>query len=386
MLDERNAFDAEVYRDEMGLDDEGKEDQRINIGKWVLRYLFANLIAVEIRRDKEYRYSLEVQMAERKRKMDEENSKRRPLHITLPPPAMIASHQTPRQRTYESIMTPGIALATPAPIYEPTSTKTSIMSPNDNDVAGIFGPTKDYFSGAPTTNGEETPSETPNSPEPTKESTFMGRLKSFGTKKLVLKSEKDDVSSPQTTNGADKEDEKLDEETNGSTPAKDSPYTIADVLSTIRKTYETALNPIEGEKSEESSVSSLKVLEDGRLRSAITPSMPEDTPVIRPSQDTIILIAEQKVSVDGSMDLYRGTVASVGDDIDILESIAPGWLGELLLLVCPITSLIQDKLPRKEVVKISFSLKPHSSSSLPDMLAGYSPIQDINKKLAIKRE
>jgi len=168
---------------------------------------------------------------------------------------------------------------------------------------------------------------------------------------------------------------KLDEETNGSTPAKDTPYTIADVLSTIRKTYETALNPVDGEKSEESSVSSLKVLEDGRLRSAITPSMPEDTPIIRPSQDTIILIAEQKVSVDGSMDLYRGTVASVGDDVDILESIAPGWLGELLLL---------DKLPRKEVVKISFSLKPHSSSSLPDMLAGNSRL-NANRMLRARK-
>jgi hypothetical protein len=33
------------------------------------------------------------------------------------------------------------------------------------------------------------------------------------------------------------------------------------------------------------------------------------------------------------MDLYRGTVASVGNDAALLESIAPGWLAELLLLV-----------------------------------------------------
>ena len=150
----------------------------------------------------------------------------------------------------------------------------------------------------------------------------------------MQKTEKDDVTLP-PANGTEKDEnqEKL-EESNG-VPEKQKPYIFSDVLSSIRKTYETALGPAT-EKSDEASVDSLSkipVLENGRLRSAITPSTMNDTPVIRPSQDTIIIIAEQKVSVDGSMDLYRGTVASVGNDVDILESIAPGWLGELLLLV-----------------------------------------------------
>lgn len=176
----------------------------------------------------------------------------------------------------------------------------------------------------------------------------MGRLKSFGAKKLATtKSEKDDA--PQHANGADKDEnagKPEDELANGNgVPAKDTPYTFADVLSSIRKRYESALNPSEPtpEKSDEASVSSISkipVLEEGRLKSAMSPSAPDDTPVIHPSQDTIIIIAEQKVSVDGSMDLYRGTVASVGDDVDLLEGIAPGWLGELLLLVrlCDIVS------------------------------------------------
>ena len=248
--------------------------------------------------------------------------------------------------------------------------------------------TKDYFSSATVANGDDAPipptpsipNEIPGSHEPAKESSFMGRLKSFGVKKHVQKSEKDDVTSPPTTNGAPEKDENADktegEETNGNAP-KEKPYTFADVLLSIRKTYENALFPTETvtEKSDTSSMSSISripVLEEGRLRTAITPSMPDDTPPIRPSQDTIIIIAEQRVSVDGSMDLYRGTVASVGDDVDLLEEIAPGWLGELLLLV--LQSLVvtdeQDKLPKKEIVKISFTLKPHLSSKLPDMLAG----------------
>jgi WD repeat-containing protein 48 len=168
----------------------------------------------------------------------------------------------------------------------------------------------------------------------------MGRLKSFGAKKHPQKSEKDDVTSPPATNGVGEKDENVDkpegEEANGNAP-KEKPYMFADVLSSIRKTYENALYPTEtvAEKSDASSLSSISripVLEEGRLKTIITPSMPDDTPPIRPSQDTIIIIAEQRVSVDGSMDLYRGTVASVGNDVDLLEGIAPGWLGELLLL------------------------------------------------------
>jgi WD repeat-containing protein 48 len=170
----------------------------------------------------------------------------------------------------------------------------------------------------------------------------MNRLR-FGAKKFVQKAEKDDVTSP-PTNGTTQDDnpEKLtDEEPNG-VPEKQKPYMFSDVLGSIRKTYETALGPgaaaetaEKGDDDSVDSISKIAVLEDGRLRSAIAPSTTDETPVIRPSQDTIIIIAEQKVSVDGSMDLYRGTVASVGNDVELLESIAPGWLGELLLLVYP---------------------------------------------------
>ena len=67
MLDERSAFDAEVYRDEMDLPDDG--DQRINIGKWVLRYLFANLIDAELQRDEMLRETI----GERGRGKEEED-------------------------------------------------------------------------------------------------------------------------------------------------------------------------------------------------------------------------------------------------------------------------------------------------------------------------
>lgn len=130
MLDERSAFDSEVYRDEMGYNDES--DQRINIGKWVLRYLFANLIDTELERDRTLRKTLETEVEERKRKT-KVDSKGLPMHISIPPPVhtAIGGDRTPRARAYEGAMTPGIGLATPAPIYDPSPGRTTIMSESE---------------------------------------------------------------------------------------------------------------------------------------------------------------------------------------------------------------------------------------------------------------
>jgi WD repeat-containing protein 48 len=133
MLDERSAFDAEVYRDEMGFDDEG--DQRINIGKWVLRYLFANLVEAEIKRDEEVRRTLELEAGKQKKTNREGTSKPMPLHISIPPPVhttMSGGEATPRPRGWDAVLSSGIGLATPAPIYDPSPTRASALSPNDD--------------------------------------------------------------------------------------------------------------------------------------------------------------------------------------------------------------------------------------------------------------
>lgn len=75
-LDQNTCFDAEVYADEVIPEIGEKElkahsplnpavsdllyDQRINLGKWVIRNLLANLLSEEIKRDKQYRASLDA--------------------------------------------------------------------------------------------------------------------------------------------------------------------------------------------------------------------------------------------------------------------------------------------------------------------------------------
>ena len=72
----------------------------------------------------------------------------------------------------------------------------------------------------------------------------------------------------------------------------------------------------------------------GPLQPGINPSLPNETPVLKPPHSTIIIIQEDRPESGGVADLYRGTVGSVGQDADVIEKIAPMWLGDLLLRVC----------------------------------------------------
>ncbi|KAI7678094.1 hypothetical protein KC353_g22517, partial [Hortaea werneckii] len=81
ILEENTCFDAEMYADELDFDEdiEFRDDQRINLGKWVLRYLFSNLITEEIKRDEAHRKQL--MSSKEQQKLQRENA---PTSIQLP--------------------------------------------------------------------------------------------------------------------------------------------------------------------------------------------------------------------------------------------------------------------------------------------------------------
>ena len=80
----------------------------------------------------------------------------------------------------------------------------------------------------------------------------------------------------------------------------------------------------------------------GPLPTGISPSLPTETPILKPPPFTTVIIQEDRPDSGGVADLYRGTVNSVGKDADVIEKTAPMWLGDLLLRVrlssrtCPI--------------------------------------------------
>ena len=174
--------------------------------------------------------------------------------------------------------------------------------------------------------------------------------------------------------------------------------------------------PVVDEKAEESDKSSEKedkVVEDNfygviqkmrneydeHLQSSTTqlsstgiqPSLPNETPVLKPPPLTAVIIQEDRPDSGGVADLYRGTVSSVGQDADLIEKTAPMWLGDLLLRVRTLLSpllhksdFVQNQIPLKETVKVSFVLQPYEdilpSIASPD---GYIPAYTSRSELVL---
>jgi WD repeat-containing protein 48 len=268
-----------------------------------------------------------------------------PTSIELPSsPAVgwqenLSSGVTPRANGNSYPMTPGmgIGVATPAPLNHlpgvpedgnPLDKRASQTSRSSVEKTG------DYFSSTPVapdagakgaaTPGERYDEKVPKSPADADKDTNgkdsnnlfgkkFGMRMSFGSKKLgrststniekpVIVDEKVEDGSEASENG-EKEKEKEVEDS------------FLGIVQRIRNDYEKALleNP------------------DQQVDSGITPSLPNETPVLKPPPLTTVIIQEE--TSGGSADLYRGTVATVGEDASLIEERAPMWLGDLLLKV-----------------------------------------------------
>jgi WD repeat-containing protein 48 len=322
----------------------------VNLGKWVLRWLFSSLIDEEIKRDSEYRKSA-VANAEELRALRRANA---PRSIDLPAIVTAGAYgpsdfsaATPRVPNGwpASPVTPGLSIgfATPGPVTFITSPFGSSPLPATEEEGSNPGGARqshdwnrpsseksnDYFSGHPssqtadtertplTSTDEQTLTALPQSPaEPEKEekkrsgSLFGKKFRMDFPKKLGRNSS--DVKTPvqeEKTEESDKSSEKEEEKVFESN--------LRGVIERIRHDYETFLltNP------------------QGTLISGINPSREDETPILEIPSHTVILIQEESGDTAVAADLYRGSVGTVREEVDKLEKSAPHWLGELLLKV-----------------------------------------------------
>ena len=100
-------------------------------------------------------------------------------------------------------------------------------------------------------------------------------------------------------------------------------------------------------------------MKDLVLETSIMPSLPSETPVLKPPASTTILIQEDRPEAGGVADLFEGKVGKLKESIDRIEKFAPMWLGDVLL---------RNQLPVKDIVKISFVLEPWQGQ-LPSIAA-----------------
>lgn len=311
----------------------------VNLGKWVLRHIFSKLIDEMIKRDE----TIRSQLNDSAKQESEARRTIPPMSIQLPTSPMTSWQDggtTPRANGGHVPNTPGmgIGVATPAAVNvlpgvpedgAALDKKVSQVSRTSAEKTG------DYFTNAPISAITEpkpaaTPSEKPAEEQPKsptdadktngKESGMFGKKfrmgMSFGSKKLG-----------RSASTAAEKPVVVDEKSEGSETSETNEKEVDDsflgILQRIQLEYDKQIQETP----------------DQPLESGVTPSLPNETPVLKPPPMTTVIIQEE--TSGGSADLYRGTVETVGEDASLIESRAPMWLGDLLLRVNQITVKIE---------------------------------------------
>ncbi|KAJ2980305.1 hypothetical protein NUW58_g6977 [Xylaria curta] len=367
VLEPFNCFDAEMYADELELEEpmDFREDQRINLGRWILRYLFARLIDEEIKRDEVYRKKLNETVEKRlaATRIDP------PQPLSIPAIDTTRSWQsagspvtTPRANGSSLLATPGLGIgaATPA-VHLPGWAREG-----GHTAHGISSAEAPYKAVATPTTAEPQTVEAPKSPVETKDkdkdgpkspSTPFGKKfrmgMSFGSKKTG-RSASSNIEKPVVV------EEKPEENKSESSSNHEK-----EVDDNFRGTVQKIHNDYERQLVEDP---------DQLVETKITPSLPNETPVLKLPSGTKVIIQEE--TSGGSADVYRGTVMTVGVDADIIEEKAPMWLGEVLLL---------NATPPKEPVKVSFILHPWQDSLPAIVAADGNNRLNANRMLRVKK-
>lgn len=339
----------------------------VSLGKWILRYLFANLIDEEIKRDEAYRHKLNEDLESRQAA----GSTNAPTSITIPQSPASSWANTDRVVTPKAtghqwpINTPGFGIGQATPSVAsglpgvPEGAVASPVSPLERKMSFISRPStdhQDYFSSAigpvdgakppvaPSTPAAESAdaktstdggndratdkgTETQKSDNGKSPSTPFGKKfrMSFSTKKLGRSASQATQEKPAIV------DEKAEESESSSNHEKEVDDNFHGVIQKIRQDYDRQL--LEAP--------------DKYIETRVTPSLASDTPVLKLPPGTKVVLQEE--TSGGSANIYQGTVRDVGKDVDLIEQKAPMWLGDVLL---------QNQIPFKDPVKVSFVLHP----------------------------
>ncbi|EME40574.1 hypothetical protein DOTSEDRAFT_74204 [Dothistroma septosporum NZE10] len=417
VLEENTCFDAELYADELELDEdlEFREDQRINLGKWVLRNLFNILISEEIKRDEVFRKQL---LSTNDSRLLRDNA---PSSIQLPQmplngwqPDAMHSVTTPKANGHgaKALQTPGlnIGLATPGAQNSPVLVKTNttnlpVVTDDNNPLERLSSQTQrrsaergmDYFSTSRVPNTElttpgatsqpgSTPLDTQDPPTPTTEGPpkdgetpkkgmfgkkFSMGMSFSGMKKLGKTTTNTEKPAPIEADKTEAESDSHSSKTSNSRQVDDN---LLGTIQKIRFAYEDSMQ--QQMQSQQAAENGLPVTaQDIELPSAIAPSLPNETPVLKPPLNTIILIQEDRPEAGGVADLFEGTVGQLGEMADLVEKAAPMWLGEVLL---------RNQISAKDIVKISFILEPWQNS-LPSIAADGNNRLNANRMLRARK-
>lgn len=420
-LEENTCFDAEMYADELELDEkvEFRDDQRINLGKWVLRYLFDSLISEEIRRDEDFRQNL-LDMHARQTLQREDA----PSSIEMPQLQMNGWHagSSAAQSTTTlkpgvngtakvlttpglniGLATPGLASPTSQPRMTPATDGASMEQRSSSQSQRQDGEkTLDYFSTsrlpsgelttpagtsqAATTPGDSQEPQTPTTEGPPKEGSTPGKEGLFGKKfrmgmgsmsfsgmKKIGRTQTNEVK-PVISEEKEIQETESDSRSSKTSNSRVKEDTLLATVQKIRAAYEDSLH--QQSQQQQAHENGLPVPAKAiDLPTAIVPSLPADTPVLKPPLNTTILIQEDRPEAGGVADLFEGTVGQLAEMCDLVEKAAPMWLGEVLL---------RNQTTSKDIVKVSFILEPWQNT-LPSIAFDGNNRLNANRMLRAKK-
>lgn len=336
----------------------------VNLGKWVLRYLFASLIEEELERDSQHR--MELVNSQRSNNRLRENA---PPLIQLPE-SLSEQHKLLDQHNgsmadeanvapwisngnSQLATTPGlsIGIATPYSSIANHGTHVQNQLPSTIDENTTLEKRQshqsqsrvstetsvDYFSSNPQSPADDhvkppsTPGEGPGEagsqafPDVDKEGKTKEGTTLFGKKFRMNFQKKLGRSSAETKplviHEKSEESDKLE--------AKEDRVLEDSFFGTIQKIRSGY---------EEQPTSPLHLVSTG-----MNPALPNETPLLQLPPSTTVIIQEDRPDSGGVADLYRGTVGSLGQDADQIEEYGPMWLGELLLRVFLLVANILQK-------------------------------------------
>ncbi|KAM5429962.1 hypothetical protein McanCB49686_005812 [Microsporum canis] len=367
ILEHNRCFDGEIYVDQADLPDVStdtyREDQRINFGKWILRHLFDGVVKEEVERDEAYRKALKLKVDQQgTSKYDTLDATALPTVVTPGSPGRPNQPGSPSLRAAgmsRSVMTPGLSIGVGTPsIVSPfpeLHNSNCGTSTNDASFGKDIAGSPDYFSNPtkrPSTDATDSAVKprssadeqlmppvslaTPSEPEKEEKSKRGATL--FGKKFQMTFPKKSKV----TTETKPIAEEKTEESDKSSEKERTFGDNFRGAIERIHADYDAylAANPTKD------------------IETLITPTGEIEAPILNIPPHTGILIQEENPDSAVAADLYRGTVGTVRQDIDVFEKAAPAWLADLLL---------RNIIPFKEVPKIAFSLKPFQDS-LPEVI------------------
>ena len=358
ILEENYCFDAEMYADELGVENVGdfRDDQRINLGKWILHFLFTKLIDEEIERDATFRQVL-MANASKPSSLRRENAPSSIQLPVIPPPWFMNGDDsiiTPRPITMTDGITrppntPGLAIGAATPYINGVTSNSGPNRPATAEESTALEKrtsqqsqprvssdrTSDYFSSiaqakspvdgqskGPVTPGDTALEAAASSPvdadKEERSSSLFGKKFRMNFPKKLGRTSQDvkpavvDEKSEESDKSEEKEDKTIQDNFFGT-------------IQKIRYDYEECIQRRPSQ----------------HLAPGITPSSFNETPLLELPLSTTVIIQEERPDSGGVADLYRGTISSVGSDADLIERTGPMWLGDLLLKVCcnPTTTL-----------------------------------------------